>query len=187
MSAVETDPPAPATAPIPTGARGLLMPVLLAAGLSTTLASGAVFFITSRHAAPAADATAALPADPHGGGHETHAEAAAPAKKGAAQYLPLSPAFTVNLADPDGSHFLQVDMEVMTRDAAALEAIKQNLPQIRNALLMLLSQLKVHDVASREAKEALQKQVVDEIRKVLVAETGKPSVEAVFFTSFVVQ
>lgn len=179
MSAVETASPSSA-APAAAGPRSPLLPVLAAAVLSSVMAAGAVWFIAGHRPAPAA---APAEGETRAAGHD----APAPARKGTAIYLPLSPAFTVNLADPDGSHFLQVDMEVMARDSAALDAVKQNMPQIRNALLMLLGQLRLHDLGSREAKEVLQKQVVAEIGKVVTAETGKPGVESVFFTSFVVQ
>jgi flagellar FliL protein len=188
MSAVETESPPPATSPAKATSRGILLPVILAAVLSSAMAAGVVWFVAGRHSVSPSETGEAGPA--HGeAAHAAHGAepAAAAAKKAAAQYLSLSPAFTVNLAEPDASHFLQIDMEVMSRDAAALDAVKANMPQIRNALLLLLGQLKLGDVATRDNKEALQKHVVEEIQKVLTAETGKPGIDSVYFTSFVVQ
>jgi flagellar FliL protein len=188
MSAVESEsPPPPPVAPAKASAAGLLIPVLLAAVLSSAMAAGAVWFVSSRHGGSEAP-TAAAESGHAETAHAAHAAAPAPAApKGAAQYLSLSPAFTVNLAEPDSSHFLQIDMEVMSRDAAGLEAVKANMPQIRNALLLLLGQLKIGDIATRESKQGLQKRVAEEIQKVLSAETGKPGIDSVYFTSFVVQ
>lgn len=104
-----------------------------------------------------------------------------------AVYLALDPAFVVNLEDPVAPRYLQVEVQIMARDALAIEAAKVHLPRIRNALLMLLGQQKPADLATREGKEKLQLAALAEVQKVLTAETGKPVVEAVYFTSFVMQ
>lgn len=113
--------------------------------------------------------------------------AAAPQPKAPPVYMPLEPAFVVNLEDPSGLRFLQMQMEVMGRDAKLLEGSRQHMPRIRNALLMLLGQQKIDELATREGKERLQAAVLAEIRKILQEETGQPVVEAVYFTSFVMQ
>lgn len=115
-----------------------------------------------------------------------HPEAAAIAKA-PANYLPLQPAFVVNLSDTEAIRYLQVDMEVMSRDPKVLEDVKLHMPRIRNRLLLLLGQQKAFDIGTRESKEALQAKVLAEIQGVLKEETGKPGVEAVYFTSFVTQ
>lgn len=169
--------------------RGVLVPILAAAVLSSAIAAGAVFFITKKPATPAEAGEAAAAGHEDGKG-EAHGEAhgdGKSGKKGAATYFALSPAFVVNLNDSEVSRFLQVDMEVMTRDPAVVEAVKLHMPQIRNSLLMLLGQQKMHELDTREGKEALQKQVLEAIQTILTTETSKPGVEAVYFTSFVMQ
>lgn len=161
--------------------RGLLLPVIAAAVLSSVIAAAAVYFVT-RKSAPAEGEAAATA---HEGG-EGHGEAKGE-KKGAATYYALSPAFVVNLGGGEATRFLQVDMEVMTRDPAAIEAVKLHTPQIRNSLVMLLSQQQMAEIESREGKEALQKKVLEAIQTILTAETGKPGIDAVYFTSFVMQ
>lgn len=123
----------------------------------------------------------AAPADGHGDGHS------APAKPGVAQYLPLDPAFVVNTADEDSQHYLQTDVQVMARNADALEAVKTHMPHIRNNLLLLFGQQKTADVRDRAGREKLQAAALKEVQDVLKTETGKPGVEALYFTSFVTQ
>lgn len=107
--------------------------------------------------------------------------------KGPPLYVPLDPAFVVNLADPSGLRFLQLQIEVMSRDPKVPDQIKQHMPRIRNALLLLLGQQKIAELSERAGKENLQAAVLVEIQKILKEEAGAPGVEAVYFTSFVMQ
>ena len=75
----------------------------------------------------------------------------------------------------------------MTRDPKAVEGIKANMPRIRNSLMLLFSQQHAKDLATREAKEALQKQALDQVQAIMREETGSPSIEALYFTGFVMQ
>lgn len=109
------------------------------------------------------------------------------AHKADAIYIPLDPAFVVNLSDEGDVRYLQADVQVMTRDPKTQEAIAKHLPVIRNRLLMLFGQQSSMALLQRPAKEKLQQQALDEVRAVLKGE-GKPAkVESVFFTSFVTQ
>ncbi len=116
------------------------------------------------------------------------AESATPRIPAPAQYFPLDPAFVVNLNNASsGAQFLQVEIQLMTRDPAALETLKQQAPGIRAKLLMQLSQVDADSLATVEGKETLRKQALDTVRKMMTAETGKPIVEDLVFTSFVMQ
>ena len=106
---------------------------------------------------------------------------------GKANYLALTPSFTVNLDDEEASRYLQVEIEVMARNVSALDNVKLHTPRIRNALLLLFGQQKYHDLSTRAGKEALQVKVLAEIQNILKAETGETGIEAVYFTSFVMQ
>ncbi|VXC08112.1 Flagellar protein FliL [Luteimonas sp. 9C] len=113
--------------------------------------------------------------------------AAATTAKAAATYFALDPAFVVNLADTDMARFLQADVQVMTRDAPTLAAIEAQAPAIRNRLLLLFGQQTAAQLGQRSGKERLQEQGLAEVRK-LLREEGQPTkVEAVIFTSLVVQ
>jgi len=157
----------------PKKGKGLLIGIAV---LVLAAAGGGGYFFFAKSGKPKADAE-----------HGAAAEGAEGAAAHAANYLALDPAFVVNLNDPEAMRFLQVQVEVMTRDPKALEAVKLHTPRIRNALLMLFGQQRSQDIATREGKEALQKKVLEEIQRILKEETGNPGVEAVYFTSFVTQ
>lgn len=124
------------------------------------------------------------------GGDETE-EAAAEKKDAApkpAQYLPLDPPFVVNFEDQQQIRFLQIAVEVMARDPAVIEAVQAHKPAIRNNLVILFSSQDAAAVGTREGKEQLRTATLAEINQIIRKETGsKTGLEAVYFTSFVMQ
>jgi flagellar protein FliL len=165
--------------------RGPLPMLVGSAVLSALLASGGTWFLTHKHSAEAKPAAAGdQPADQAPAAPDN---AAPPQPVQPALYLDLTPAFVVNLADEDAMRFLQVEVQLMARDPKVIDAAKDHMPRIRNALMLLFSQQHAHDIATRAAKEALQKQALDEVTKALQEENAAAAVEAVYFTSFVMQ
>jgi flagellar FliL protein len=123
-----------------------------------------------------------------GGGHEEGAEQEAEAEPlPPAIYVSLDPAFVVNFANSDKARFLQVNAEVMTRKPKMEEHIKTHMPVIRNNLVLLFSSQTYDRVSTLEGKEALREEALEVIQDILYEETGDPGVEAVYFTSFVMQ
>ena len=103
-------------------------------------------------------------------------------------YLPLDPPFVVNFQADQLVRFLQVSVEVMSRDEKTLDLMKNNDPVLRNDLLILFANQKYTVLATPEGKEQLRAEALAAIRKDLVQAGGDPKlVEAVYFTSFVMQ
>lgn len=102
-------------------------------------------------------------------------------------YVPLDPAFVVNFGDDSEVRFLQVTIELGTRDTSMVDQIREHRPAIRNNLVMLFSSQNPMELNTREGKEKLRDDTLAEVQKVLEEETGDPGVENVFFTSFVMQ
>lgn len=112
----------------------------------------------------------------------------APTTPPPALYVALDPAFVVNLpASLDGPRYLQVEVQLMTRDPLALEKIRANLPAIRARLLMFFAQTDPELVSDRAGMETLQNDALREVQDLLKTETGSNSAEALLFTSFVTQ
>lgn len=151
------------------GKRGVLIAVaaliVLAAG-----GAGAWFFLGRT---PAADGTAQL---------------ASPARKPGV-FVDLDP-FTVNLADPGAERFAQVGLVVELADGALVEPLKQDMPRLRNGILLLLSSKQSEELLTVEGKKALSAEIA-----ALAGESagwssagGRPSpVAAVHFSKFIVQ
>ncbi|HEY0333220.1 MAG TPA: flagellar basal body-associated FliL family protein [Stenotrophomonas sp.] len=105
-----------------------------------------------------------------------------------ALYFAMEPPFVVNLSGSiDGPRYLQVEVQLMTRDPVALKNIESNAPAIRARLLMLFSQVQPTEIADRAGKEKLQATSLAEVQKLLTAETGIKCAEDLLFTSFVTQ
>ncbi len=102
-------------------------------------------------------------------------------------YIPLDPPFVVNFGGDTDIRFLQITLEVGTRDPEVVETIKEQRPAIRNSLVMLFSSQDPYALNTREGKEKLRDETLSEIQKVMKDETGSTAVENVFFTSFVMQ
>ncbi|WP_045736986.1 flagellar basal body-associated FliL family protein [Xanthomonas sp. MUS 060] len=121
-------------------------------------------------------------------GHEKaeakHAEIPKPA-----QYFAMEPAFVINLngGPEDGPHYLQLEVQLVTRDPEELKLITENAPAIRAHLLMLFSQVKAQDITDIAGRKKLKESALAEAQKLMTTETGKKCVEELLFTSFVTQ
>jgi flagellar FliL protein len=147
------------------------------------VAVGAVSYLLGHRSAPAAAATVE-----HGDGKTEHSEAASDAKGGHdALYLALDPPFVVNFQSDSATRFLQVGVQLMARDQKALDAAKASEPAVRNALVMLFSSQDAKTLISREGKEKLRSDALDEIRKIVADRASGATLDAVYFTSFVMQ
>ncbi len=108
-------------------------------------------------------------------------------KHGKPIYVPLHPAFVVNFENQEQVAFLQVDIQIMTYDSSVEFALKTHMPAVRNELLLLLGGKQYHEINTREGKRALSQESIEVITKVL-KDAGEPhSIEALYFTSFVMQ
>lgn len=102
-------------------------------------------------------------------------------------YVPLEPPFVVNF-NAGSARFLQVTVQLMTREPEMVEFLKAHDPAIRNDLLLLLGNQQVDDLTSREGKEKLRESALQAVRKIITEEGGHADkLEALYFTSFVMQ
>ncbi len=110
-------------------------------------------------------------------------------EKGPAIYWDFEPVFVVNLS-PDGksrAKMLQIGVQALTRSEDLIEFLKHNDPMIRHHFLKLFGSRTASGLASRKGKEKLQEDVLKELQRIVDEQGGTGTVEAVFFTSFVMQ
>jgi flagellar FliL protein len=89
----------------------------------------------------------------------------------------------VNLADHGGKRYLRVTMALELSDPEALTTIETRLPQVRDAILMILPAKNYDDVSSTDGKIALRNEVMEKINGLMT----KGRVNNIYFTEFVVQ
>ena len=116
------------------------------------------------------------------------AAAAAPAPVKAPLYYKLDPAFVVNFGGEGSARYLQITVEIMSRDQPVLDVIKNNEPAVRDQLVQLFSSQDNGTLMTAEGKDKLRSATLDAIRKVIDGDGGNGRlIEAVYFTSFVIQ
>ena len=181
-----SSPAAPETAAAPAKSKKRLLIVLaVVLVLLAAAGGGAAWIMYQRSHAPLDDETGTV---------QSHkAEPPAPPT-----YLPLEN-MVVNLADPGGDRFAQIGITLELSDPKTAEQVKQYLPTIRNAILLLISQRTSDELLQREGKEALAEDIRREVSRplgyALPAKKGASAarsdadnpVRRVLFSSFIIQ
>lgn len=112
---------------------------------------------------------------------ESHPEAKKEEKKDTKTALVALDSFVVNLAEQ--GRFLKVTMQFEIGDAANLQMVTDKTPQIRDAIITLVSSKSAESVSSPEGKFQLK----DEILLRANQAVGKDTFKNLYFTEFVMQ
>ena len=158
---------AAASSPLPRVGRKKLF-VILAIVLVLLLGAGAAaVYLLKRNAAAAAAAQA--------DGDGTAPPAAAAAHRTPPAFVPLEP-FVVNLADHDGERFAQVGLTLEVDDPKFGDEMKNYMPAVRNAILMILAHKTSQELLGREGKQALAEEIMREAVRPMGIEIEPPEV-----------
>ena len=105
------------------------------------------------------------------------------------RYVELQPAFVTNYGFSEGGRLKYVKTDVSVRESTqeAEMATRYHLPALRNALVLLLSRQDEAAVSTSGGREMLKAQALEELNAILEAEEGRPLVDDLLFTNFVVQ
>jgi len=156
--------PAAAEASAPPKAKGKKILVIVVGVVLLLVLGGAGWFFFLRSAATEEGEDAAPAA---------HA-AAKPAKPPV--FLPMDN-MVVNLADQGGEKFVQVGITVGVLDQHTSDAVKANLPTIRSAVLLLISQHTSDELLTKEGKEKLAHGILREVSAPLGYEVESENTE----------
>ncbi|MGD8930950.1 MAG: flagellar basal body-associated FliL family protein, partial [Chromatiales bacterium] len=107
------------------------------------------------------------------------------AEEGPAQYVKMEPVFVINL--PGKPSLLQVGVSLRVFSDQMVEFIKHNDPMLRHHLINLMQSQEAAKLRDRSAKETLQTEMLDEINRIVEELSGPGQVDALYFTSFVMQ
>lgn len=111
----------------------------------------------------------------HGGGH---GEA-----KG-----PIIEPFVVNLADSGSRRYLRLNLKLDLRKREESQPLLEaRMPQVRDAVLMLLSSKTTDQLLNTEGKTTLREELIAEINKVLKKKKLQKVVKNLYFTEFLIQ
>lgn len=95
--------------------------------------------------------------------------------------------FTVNLKDKETDRFLQAKLVAEVKDAQGSEMVKTLMPAVRNEILLLLGSKEASQLATREGKELLAREIVAAANRPLEGTPSAGAVEGVNFTHIIIQ
>lgn len=106
----------------------------------------------------------------------------------APKYLVHLEGFTVNLADPEETHFLRVTLDLgLDQLPQAVEREKPAnslpIPRIRDTILSVLTLCKANELLTPEGKSRLKKDLLEALKR----DVPDVPVREVYFTEFLVQ
>jgi len=156
-----------ATAPKKKGG-GLLIALIAVIALGGAGGAGWFFFLR----APADEAVEVAVAE------EVHAEPV---------YFTLAENLVVNFQSPGGTRFLQVGIDLMTYDEESAHTLEKHAPVLRSSLILLLSDQSQETLLSREGKESLRAAALADVQHAMAELDDHVVIEALYFTSFVMQ
>jgi len=142
--------------------KGLILIIIVA--VAVVLGGGGAFFFLSKS-----------------GGDKAQKKGEATAKDESAMFS-LDP-FVVNLGDQGTNKFLKVSMQLELSSQAAMESAKAKTPQLRDAVINLLTSKTSDTLMSPEGKLQLK----DEINMMANQILGNNTVKNVYLTEFVMQ
>lgn len=82
-------------------------------------------------------------------------------------YQTLTPEFVVNFGPGSKARYLQVELQIATRDQSALAVVATYKPVVRNDILILLSDVAFDDLNTLAGKEMLQKKILNTINRIV--------------------
>jgi len=102
-------------------------------------------------------------------------------------YFTMPKPFIVDFPETTGIRLLQVSVAFLSKGANSAEVLRKNEPMIRNNLLMLIRGQDPSTLKTVAGKKVLQEAMLEEVGKIMEKMDGKNRMQAVFFTSFVMQ
>jgi flagellar FliL protein len=154
------------------GGRGKQLLVIGAAVVLALVigAAGAWWFLGGDSGGSGATGSAAKPAP-------------APAQNQAPGELHELPGFVVNLARSSRTRYLKTTVQLELNGKPMVKKAKERQPQLRDALIILLSNQSVEGLQTMQGKYELKRQMVARLNNLL----GDGAVRNVYFTEFVIQ
>lgn len=104
-----------------------------------------------------------------------------------ALYYALLPKLQTNYDVNGRPRLFQLAVSFKTREQDVIDALSLHAPVIKSNYVILLSGQKFETLGSPEGREALRAELLIKVQEILNTEIGKPGVEQVLFTDFVLQ
>jgi flagellar FliL protein len=93
--------------------------------------------------------------------------------------------FTVNLADQES--YLQTEIQLVVADVKVQEKIKARMPEVRDAMIRLLSSKTAEELSQPDGKDKLAGDIRHELNSVLGIKKDSEGVKKVLFGALIIQ
>ena len=167
---------APAEGEPPNKKRKLLIIIIALAAVVLVASAVGAYLLLSKPAAEKKGKAA------HG--DEAGQAAAAKEEEGHPPVYEKLDTFTVNLADQQS--FLQTEVQLLLSDTKVQEKLKAHMPEVRDAMIRLLSSKSAEELSQPEGKTKLAQEIEKQINEVLGAKKSN-GVKKVLFAAFIIQ
>ncbi len=91
--------------------------------------------------------------------------------------------FIVNIISEEGSHYVKTSMSIEMTNTAVVEETTTRMPQIRDAVLLLIGNKTFEELQDLQGKKQLKAEITSKINSFL--QTGQ--IKSIYFTDFIVQ
>ncbi|UJF23580.1 flagellar basal body-associated protein FliL [Shewanella sp. OMA3-2] len=104
-----------------------------------------------------------------------------------ANYVAMPRPFLFNLPGVDRARLVEIKVQLMVRGSDDETAVRKHIPLIEDALLTTFSGADVQKLSTQAGKDEVRQLALLSVQNTLQPVTGKPLVEKVLFTGFVMQ
>jgi flagellar FliL protein len=159
------------------GEKKLLLIILLAGLLVGGGGAGLAYFLLAVNTAN------------DSGARPMNAEQMKRAAKGEPRYVDLHPDFTIGIGNGNTGQFILIAFSVLTYYDDTEQAIRDNLPIIRNNIILMVGKKSLGELTTEGGKFKLQQEVQAEVESVITHNSagGILDIDRVFFTKFLMQ
>lgn len=102
-------------------------------------------------------------------------------------YVPLTPGFVTNYGGPGRLKYVRIDMTLMVEGLESQAVLEQQLPLVRNTVVLILSRQSENNVVTPNGQERIRQQLLQALNEALTREVGQPLLAEVLFTNFIYQ
>ncbi len=102
-------------------------------------------------------------------------------------YMAVEPPVIVNLANPRKARHLKLSVQFYIETQSDAELITLHMPRLRDRMITLLGGRDGEQLVTAEARDQLRVELLEALRKVMMEQTGRPAISAIYFTDFIVQ
>ena len=99
----------------------------------------------------------------------------------------MQPAFVTNYGGPGRLKYMKVDMTLMVEGVRGAQVVEQQMPLIRNVIVLNLARQNENNVVTASGQERIRQQILQVLQEALQGEVGQPVVSEVLFTNFIYQ